>query len=118
MASVLPNTAAPETEQPGHNTPGRGGAYWGSVLPQTSERSRGALSGDGTIATATKRHGDLGRRDTLAMHPPGPVSATLTFLGVFLAAPMVLAETPYLVRVDAARPLRPLLPFWRSTGFW
>ncbi|XP_037065198.1 alpha-L-iduronidase isoform X4 [Peromyscus leucopus] len=46
-----------------------------------------------------------------------PTSATLAFLVAFLAAPLAMAETPYLVRVDAARPLRPLLPFWRSTGF-
>ncbi|XP_051026089.1 alpha-L-iduronidase [Acomys russatus] len=51
------------------------------------------------------------------MHPPCPSSAMLTLLAAFLAAPVVQAETPYLVRVDAARPLRPLLPFWRSTGF-
>ncbi|XP_075798988.1 alpha-L-iduronidase isoform X2 [Microtus pennsylvanicus] len=44
-------------------------------------------------------------------------SVKLAFLAVLLAAPLTLAETPYLVRVDAARPLRPLLPFWRSTGF-
>ncbi|CAO2638966.1 Idua [Lemmus lemmus] len=51
------------------------------------------------------------------MRPQRPASAKLAFLAVFLAAPLALAETPYLVRVDAARPLRPLLPFWRSTGF-
>lgn len=51
------------------------------------------------------------------MRPPCPTFATLTFLAAVLAAPLSQAETPYLVRVDAARPLRPLLPFWRSTGF-
>lgn len=51
------------------------------------------------------------------MRPPRPSSAMLTFFAAFLAAPLALAESPYLVRVDAARPLRPLLPFWRSTGF-
>ncbi|XP_007641176.1 alpha-L-iduronidase isoform X1 [Cricetulus griseus] len=51
------------------------------------------------------------------MRPPQPPSATLAFLAAFLAKALALAETPYLVRVDAARPLRPLLPFWRSTGF-
>nr|XP_048302982.1 alpha-L-iduronidase isoform X1 [Myodes glareolus]XP_048302983.1 alpha-L-iduronidase isoform X1 [Myodes glareolus]XP_048302984.1 alpha-L-iduronidase isoform X1 [Myodes glareolus]XP_048302985.1 alpha-L-iduronidase isoform X1 [Myodes glareolus] len=51
------------------------------------------------------------------MRPRRPASAKLAFLAVFLVAPLTLAETPYLVRVDAARPLRPLLPFWRSTGF-
>lgn len=52
------------------------------------------------------------------MRPRRPASTKLAFLAVFLVAPLTLAETPYLVRVDAARPLRPLLPFWRSTGFW
>lgn len=51
------------------------------------------------------------------MRPPRPASALLIFFAAFLASPLALAETPYLVRVDAARPLRPLLPFWRSTGF-
>ncbi|XP_076793870.1 alpha-L-iduronidase isoform X3 [Arvicanthis niloticus] len=51
------------------------------------------------------------------MRPLRPASAMLTFFAAFLASPLALAETPYLVRVDAARPLRPLLPFWRSTGF-
>ncbi|XP_076403226.1 alpha-L-iduronidase isoform X2 [Peromyscus maniculatus bairdii] len=53
----------------------------------------------------------------LVMRSLRPTSATLAFLAAFLAAPLAVAETPYLVRVDAARPLRPLLPFWRSTGF-
>ncbi|XP_052054429.1 alpha-L-iduronidase isoform X3 [Apodemus sylvaticus] len=48
---------------------------------------------------------------------PAHGSAMLLFFAAFLAVPLALAETPYLVRVDAARPLRPLLPFWRSTGF-
>ncbi|KAH0515381.1 Alpha-L-iduronidase [Microtus ochrogaster] len=51
------------------------------------------------------------------MRPRRIASVKLAFLAVLLAAPLTLAETPYLVRVDAARPLRPLLPFWRSTGF-
>uniref|UniRef100_A0A8C5K875 Iduronidase, alpha-L n=1 Tax=Jaculus jaculus TaxID=51337 RepID=A0A8C5K875_JACJA len=40
--------------------------------------------------------------------------APFALLAVLLA---VRAETPHLVRVDAARALRPLRPFWRSTGF-
>lgn len=59
-----------------------------------------------------------GRLGIPAMRPPRPSSAMLIFFAAFLASPLALAETPYLVRVDAARPLRPLLPFWRSTGFW
>ena len=49
-----------------------------------------------------------------AMRPPRPRAALLALLAVSLAA----AEAPHLVRVDAARALRPLQPFWRSTGFW
>ena len=48
------------------------------------------------------------------MRPPRPRAALLALLAVSLAA----AEAPHLVRVDAARALRPLQPFWRSTGFW
>ena len=55
--------------------------------------------------------------DIPTMRPPRPSSSMMTFFASFLAAPLALAESPYLVRVDAARPLRPLLPFWRSTGF-
>lgn len=54
-----------------------------------------------------------------AMRPPGPGAELLALLAALLAAsPAALAEAPYLVRVDAARALRPLRPFWRSTGFW
>lgn len=49
-----------------------------------------------------------------AMRPPRPRAALLALLAASLAA----AEVPHLVRVDAARALRPLQPFWRSTGFW
>lgn len=43
----------------------------------------------------------------------------LAVLAALLAAPgAALAEAPHLVRVDAGRVLRPLRPFWRSTGFW
>lgn len=49
-----------------------------------------------------------------AMRPPRPCAALLALLAAYLAA----AEAPHLVRVDAARALRPLQPFWRSTGFW
>ncbi|XP_008567550.1 PREDICTED: alpha-L-iduronidase [Galeopterus variegatus] len=52
------------------------------------------------------------------MRPPRPYAALLPLLAALLAAPPVaLAEAPYLVRVDAARALRPLRAFWRSTGF-
>eukprot|EP00069_Balaena_mysticetus_P019430 bmy_12245T0 len=47
------------------------------------------------------------------MRPPRPRAALLALLAASLAA----AEAPHLVRVDAARALRPLQPFWRSTGF-
>ncbi|XP_024600758.1 alpha-L-iduronidase isoform X2 [Neophocaena asiaeorientalis asiaeorientalis] len=47
------------------------------------------------------------------MRPPRPCAALLALLAAYLAA----AEAPHLVRVDAARALRPLQPFWRSTGF-
>ncbi|XP_073660823.1 alpha-L-iduronidase isoform X3 [Tursiops truncatus] len=47
------------------------------------------------------------------MRPPRPRAALLALLAASLAA----AEVPHLVRVDAARALRPLQPFWRSTGF-
>uniref|UniRef100_H0XDM7 Alpha-L-iduronidase n=2 Tax=Otolemur garnettii TaxID=30611 RepID=H0XDM7_OTOGA len=43
-----------------------------------------------------------------------PRAALLALLAVLPAA---LAEAPYLVRVDVTRVLRPLRPFWRSTGF-
>uniref|UniRef100_A0A8C0VSJ4 Glycosyl hydrolases family 39 N-terminal catalytic domain-containing protein n=1 Tax=Castor canadensis TaxID=51338 RepID=A0A8C0VSJ4_CASCN len=60
--------------------------------------------------------------DCLAMRPPRPRIALLALLAAVLAAvlaapPAALAETPHLVRVDAARVLRPLRHFWRSTGF-
>ncbi|XP_008840024.1 alpha-L-iduronidase isoform X2 [Nannospalax galili] len=52
------------------------------------------------------------------MRPPRARATPLPLLAALLAAPLVeLAETPHLVRVDAARALRPLRPFWRSTGF-
>lgn len=50
-----------------------------------------------------------------AMRPPKPGALLLALL---VALPAALAEAPHLVRVDAARALRPLRPFWRSTGFW
>ncbi|KAM8803589.1 alpha-L-iduronidase [Rhynchonycteris naso] len=53
-----------------------------------------------------------------AMLPLGPGDLLLAFLAALLAGfPTGLAEAPHLVRVDAARVLRPLRPFWRSTGF-
>ncbi|KAM4854679.1 alpha-L-iduronidase isoform 2-T2 [Thomomys bottae] len=48
------------------------------------------------------------------MRAPRPRAALLALLAALLAA---RAETPPRVRVDAARALRPLRPFWRSTGF-
>lgn len=52
------------------------------------------------------------------MRAPRPRAAPLALLAALLAAPLAEpAETPHLVRVDAARALRPLRPFWRSTGF-
>lgn len=53
-----------------------------------------------------------------AMRPPRPHASLLELLGVLLAASLAAAEAPHLVRVDAARALGPLRPFWRSTGFW
>lgn len=50
-----------------------------------------------------------------AVRPPKPGALLLALL---VALPAALAEAPHLVRVDAARALRPLRPFWRSTGFW
>ncbi|KAM9237606.1 alpha-L-iduronidase isoform 1-T1 [Dugong dugon] len=53
-------------------------------------------------------------------HPRSPYSpaALLVLLAALLAAPHgALVEDPLLVRVDAARALRPLRHFWRSTGF-
>ncbi|XP_048639968.1 alpha-L-iduronidase isoform X8 [Marmota marmota marmota] len=44
-----------------------------------------------------------------------PRVARLAVLATLLAT--ALAEAPHLVRVDAARTLRPLRHFWRSTGF-
>ncbi|XP_069877750.1 alpha-L-iduronidase [Dipodomys merriami] len=47
-----------------------------------------------------------------------PRAALLALVAALVAAPPAArAETPHLVRVDAARALRPLRPFWRSTGF-
>nr|XP_031540917.1 alpha-L-iduronidase isoform X6 [Vicugna pacos] len=51
------------------------------------------------------------------MRPPHPRPALLPLLVALLAASPAAAEAPHLVRVDAARALRPLRPFWRSTGF-
>ncbi|XP_030741285.1 alpha-L-iduronidase isoform X1 [Echinops telfairi] len=52
------------------------------------------------------------------MRPPGPPAARLALLAALLAAPpAAVGEDPLLVRVDAARTLRPLRAFWRSTGF-
>nr|XP_031295202.1 alpha-L-iduronidase isoform X5 [Camelus dromedarius] len=51
------------------------------------------------------------------MRPPRPRAALLPLLVALLAASPAAAEAPHLVRVDAARALRPLRPFWRSTGF-
>lgn len=51
------------------------------------------------------------------MRPPRPHASLLELLGVLLAASLAAAEAPHLVRVDAARALGPLRPFWRSTGF-
>lgn len=52
------------------------------------------------------------------MRAPRSRTPLLTLLAALLATPRALAEAPYLVLVDAARALRPLRPFWRSTGFW
>lgn len=53
------------------------------------------------------------------MRPPRPCAPLLALLEALLAATTLaaLAEAPHLVRVDAERILRPLRPFWRSTGF-
>lgn len=53
-----------------------------------------------------------------AMRAPRPRAPLLALLAALLAAPRALAEAPHLVLVDAARTVRPLRPFWRSTGFW
>lgn len=55
----------------------------------------------------------------LGVRSPRPHSALLTLLAALLIAPRAaLAETPNLVRIDAARVVSPLRHFWRSTGFW
>ncbi|XP_022361572.1 alpha-L-iduronidase [Enhydra lutris kenyoni] len=51
------------------------------------------------------------------MWAPRSRTPLLTLLAALLATPRALAEAPHLVLVDAARALRPLRPFWRSTGF-
>lgn len=53
------------------------------------------------------------------MRPLRPCAPLLALLEALLAATTLaaLAEAPHLVRVDAERILRPLRPFWRSTGF-
>ncbi|KAM6150944.1 alpha-L-iduronidase isoform 4-T4 [Erethizon dorsatum] len=52
------------------------------------------------------------------MRPLRPRAQPLALLAALLAAARAApAEAPHLVRVDAARALRPLRPFWRSTGF-
>ncbi|XP_046512422.1 alpha-L-iduronidase isoform X1 [Equus quagga] len=52
------------------------------------------------------------------MCPLRPRTTLLTLLAALLIAHRAaLGEAPYLVRVDAARVVRPLRPFWRSTGF-
>ncbi|XP_058402487.1 alpha-L-iduronidase isoform X2 [Diceros bicornis minor] len=52
------------------------------------------------------------------MCPPRPCATRLALLvALLIASAGALAEAPHLVRVDAARVLRPLRPFWRSTGF-
>lgn len=54
-----------------------------------------------------------------AMCPLRPRTTLLTlFAALLIAHRAALGEAPYLVRVDAARVVRPLRPFWRSTGFW
>lgn len=53
------------------------------------------------------------------VQPPRPCAAPLALLVALLASPpATLAKGPHLVRVDAARVVCPLRPFWRSTGFW
>ncbi|XP_006143918.1 alpha-L-iduronidase isoform X2 [Tupaia chinensis] len=52
-----------------------------------------------------------------AMPTRCPGAALLALLAPLGALPLALAEARLLVRVDAARALRPLRPFWRSTGF-
>ncbi|KAM5338711.1 alpha-L-iduronidase isoform 2-T2 [Glossophaga mutica] len=55
---------------------------------------------------------------TPAERPPGPGPLQLVLLAALLtSSPAALAEAPHVVRVDAAGALRPLRPFWRSTGF-
>ncbi|XP_012590407.1 PREDICTED: alpha-L-iduronidase [Condylura cristata] len=61
--------------------------------------------------TGLRRAKTPGSLCTAARLTPGALLAAL------LAAPAALAEAPHLVHVDAARTLRPLRPFWRSTGF-
>ncbi|XP_005554313.3 alpha-L-iduronidase isoform X2 [Macaca fascicularis] len=52
------------------------------------------------------------------MRPLRPRATLLAVLASLLAAPPVVpAEAPHLVQVDAARTLWPLRRFWRSTGF-
>ncbi|XP_063086131.1 alpha-L-iduronidase isoform X3 [Cavia porcellus] len=52
------------------------------------------------------------------MRPPRLHALPLALLAALLAAACAAEpETPHLVRVDATRTLRPLRPFWRSTGF-
>nr|XP_008539635.1 PREDICTED: alpha-L-iduronidase [Equus przewalskii] len=52
------------------------------------------------------------------MCPLRPRTTLLTlFAALLIAHRAALGEAPYLVRVDAARVVRPLRPFWRSTGF-
>ncbi|XP_033069291.1 alpha-L-iduronidase isoform X2 [Trachypithecus francoisi] len=52
------------------------------------------------------------------MRPLRPRATLLALLASLLAAPPVVsAEAPHLVQVDAARALWPLRRFWRSTGF-
>ncbi|XP_053433846.1 alpha-L-iduronidase isoform X2 [Nycticebus coucang] len=46
-----------------------------------------------------------------------PVRPRAALLALLAVLPAALAETPHLVRVDVTRVLRPLRPFWRSTGF-
>lgn len=96
--------------------------------PSPRRRSRGARPGGGTGrrgvdlgSRSAERRGRLRRLGCArapAMRPPRPSAALLAVLGALWVAALVAAEAPHLVRVDAARALRPLRPFWRSTGFW
>ncbi|XP_023556192.1 alpha-L-iduronidase isoform X4 [Octodon degus] len=53
------------------------------------------------------------------MRSPRSRALPLALLMTLLASARTAAvEVPHLVRVDMARSLRPLRPFWRSTGFW